>query len=127
MFSRDEVAPVCRVLSLCFPQEASVGGQGLQSDELSASSVQLGLVSIMCVYLSLSLGEESLWNGTGLCRGCLHSQACGTALGFVQEQIREVGFMEADGWGLGWCSRMAVLALSTSLPSPLQQGGHLER
>ena len=50
------------------------GGQGLQSDQLSAPAHCWGhSQSGVCGYLPLSLGQDSLWSGVGPCMGYLHS------------------------------------------------------
>lgn len=82
------------VLSLCCPLRGFCFGVGQQSDHMSASSICWGYSQTgVCGYLLLSLWQESVWSGMGLCWGCLQG-----VLG--QEQLLKNAYWV--GWvGLG--------------------------
>lgn len=77
---------------ILFPDEWS-----LQSDQLSDANPLLGPLTGVCPYLSLSLGQESLWSCVGHSGDCLHTArpVALPSVGFIQEDIGKGGSSEA--------------------------------
>lgn len=55
------------------PEKLSlVGGATFRSAVCYQPTSGLGRLTVVCSYLSLSLGQDSVWSGAGSCQGCLH-------------------------------------------------------
>lgn len=72
----------------------------------------------MYAYLSLSLGQWSLWSGAGLCRGCLYAARLASVpwVGSGQESIGEGESIEAQ------CGRLGSNIIKLSMPGLCTRG-----
>ena len=70
MFVKDAIARICIVFS---PEKVSlVVGATFRPAVCYQPTSGLGGLTVVCSYLSLSLGQDSVWSGAGSCQGCLH-------------------------------------------------------